>query len=151
VRALYSADGGRTLRPFETVVDKRFEPLVFFLAAEVDGYWGEAFRTAAGDEELLALVSERLDTVAAGLRPGMAVASISEQLGRLPGTIERHHAVAGHRAVARLGLVRDDGFGVASGAKLTPGVYSLRAGGRSGGAGALLSRTVEVGVQEPAT
>jgi hypothetical protein len=45
VRALWSPDGGRTLRPLDGPANERPDPFAFYLALEIGGYWGEAFRT----------------------------------------------------------------------------------------------------------
>ncbi|MFZ1994987.1 MAG: hypothetical protein WAU75_12815, partial [Solirubrobacteraceae bacterium] len=45
-RQLWSPDGGRTLRPHSGPVPLRPDPFAFYLAVELGGYWGEAFRTA---------------------------------------------------------------------------------------------------------
>ncbi len=45
VRVLWSPDGGRTLRPLSGPAMDRPDPFAFYLAAEIGGYWGEAFRT----------------------------------------------------------------------------------------------------------
>jgi hypothetical protein len=54
VRVLWSPDGGRTLRPLAGSVAVRPDPFAFYLALEIGGYWGEAFRTPgapAGEPE----------------------------------------------------------------------------------------------------
>ena len=145
VRALYSPDGGRSLRTFETAVAGRPTPNVFYLAVEVDGYWGETFRSVGADGAVLAEVRRSLEAVAAELHPGLAVGHVIERLGRPPDRTRQHPAVSGRRAVARLGLSRDDAFGARPGAELVAGVYSLRAG-CLGGTGVLLSKTVAVGL-----
>ncbi|MGH2876401.1 MAG: hypothetical protein ACRDLV_09135, partial [Solirubrobacteraceae bacterium] len=45
VRLLWSPDGGRSLRPYSGPVPMRPDPFAFYLAVELGGYWGEAFRT----------------------------------------------------------------------------------------------------------
>jgi hypothetical protein len=45
VRLLWSADGGRGLRPPPAPAAVRPDPFAFYLAVELGGYWGEAFRT----------------------------------------------------------------------------------------------------------
>lgn len=45
VRLLWSPDGGRSLRPLTGPVNDRPDPFAFYIAVEIGGYWGEAFRT----------------------------------------------------------------------------------------------------------
>lgn len=146
VRALYSLDGGRTVRPFETVVEGRPRTLAFYLAVELDGYWGEAMRTSGAEPALAKAVAERLRDVAAELEPGLAAREVIDRLGRLPEGTERHPVVSGRRAIARLGLGRDDRFAADADAELAPGAYSLRAGALAGETAVLLSTSVEVGL-----
>lgn len=149
VRALLSPDDGRTLHPFPGGSEPARGSLIFYVAVEVDGYWGETFRSASADAELRADVNARLDAVAARLRPGIPYREIVAGLGQPSPAADGHEIVAGARAVARLGLKRAD-VGADDTAGLTPGVYSLRAGAVNGRAGVLLSRTVEVGIEASA-
>jgi Xaa-Pro aminopeptidase len=43
VRTLFSLDGGRTLRPFETSVEGGVDPLQVYVAVRRFGYWAEGF------------------------------------------------------------------------------------------------------------
>jgi hypothetical protein len=43
VRSLFSLDGGRTLRPFAGLIDRRVDPLQVYLAVRHAGYWAEGF------------------------------------------------------------------------------------------------------------
>jgi Xaa-Pro aminopeptidase len=43
VRTLFSLDGGRTLRPFEGLVDSSVDPLQAYIAVRYAGYWVEGF------------------------------------------------------------------------------------------------------------
>lgn len=45
VRLLWSLDRGLTLRPLASRIEVSREPLVFYLAVETGGYWGEALRS----------------------------------------------------------------------------------------------------------
>lgn len=148
VRGLYSPDGGRTLRPFETVVEGRPRPFVFYLAAELDGYWGETFRTFDADSAAKRAVEELLSAADAELEPGFGAGDVIGRLGRPPRGTDPHPVVSGRRAIARLGLCRDDRFAANVNAELSPGVYSLRTGALAGDTGVLLSKTVEIGLDE---
>lgn len=146
VRGLYSPDGGRSMRPFETVVEGRPSPFVFYLAVERDGYWGETFRTSGTDSAVKGAVAEVLRGVAAELEPGFHARDVIAGLGRPLQGADQHPVVSGRRAIARLGLYRDDRFAADTDAQIAPGVYSLRAGALAGGTGVLLSMTVEIGL-----
>ncbi len=43
VRTLFSLDGGRTLRPFDTPVERAVDPLQVYVAVRQFGYWAEGF------------------------------------------------------------------------------------------------------------
>src|SRR5262245_20998376 len=43
VRSLFSLDGGRTLRPFETAIEHALDPLQVYMAVRQFGYWAEGF------------------------------------------------------------------------------------------------------------
>jgi hypothetical protein len=45
VRLLWSPDGGRRFMPLTVPVSDRPDPFGFYIAVEMGGYWGEAFRT----------------------------------------------------------------------------------------------------------
>ena len=50
VRTLFSLDGGRTLRPFETPIDSTVDPLQAYIAIRHVGYWVEGFISLAVSE-----------------------------------------------------------------------------------------------------
>jgi Xaa-Pro aminopeptidase len=43
VRTLFSLDGGRTLRPFDTLIERAVDPLQVYVAVRHAGYWAEGF------------------------------------------------------------------------------------------------------------
>src|SRR4029079_8257453 len=43
VRTLFSLDGGRTLRPFDTLVERAVDPLQVYVAVRKPCYWAEGF------------------------------------------------------------------------------------------------------------
>lgn len=47
VRALFSLDGGKTLRPFEAPIDSAADPLQAYIALRYAGYWVDGFVLAA--------------------------------------------------------------------------------------------------------
>jgi Xaa-Pro aminopeptidase len=50
VRTLFSLDGGRTLRPFEELIDDRVDPLQAYVAVRHAGYWVEGFIVLAASQ-----------------------------------------------------------------------------------------------------
>ena len=47
IRTLFSLDGGRTLRPFEALVERAVDPLQVYVAVRQLGYWAEGFAVLA--------------------------------------------------------------------------------------------------------
>ena len=71
VRTLFSLDGGRTLRPFEQLVDRMVDPLQVYFAVRYAGYWAEGFlRLADSADEITAKVSAALDKLLSRTRTG---------------------------------------------------------------------------------
>ena len=88
VRVLWSLDGGLTLRPFNVAVDIRPKPLVFYLAVETGGYWGEALRSLDGRAHLALAPIARLglwveEGVEEPLAPGFYSYRACEESGAL--------------------------------------------------------------------
>jgi Xaa-Pro aminopeptidase len=64
VRTLFSFDGGRTLRPFEQLIDRATDPLQVYFALRYAGYWAEGFvHLADSADEITAKASSALDKV----------------------------------------------------------------------------------------
>ncbi|MEN3279043.1 MAG: hypothetical protein V7607_183 [Solirubrobacteraceae bacterium] len=125
VRLLYGA--GNSLRPLDALVDAPATLLPFYLALELDGYWGEALRTAGAD---LAEANARLDAATREL-------SLGAQASTAAHVLACEHPVVGRHPVAQLGPWNG---GRAVDGALGPGVYSLR----SAVGATVLSRTVEL-------
>lgn len=76
VRTLFSLDGGRTLRPFEKLLDAVPDPLQVYLAVRHAGYWAEGF-VMPGAQPHAALTAARsalrdaIARVKAGVTPRM--------------------------------------------------------------------------------
>ena len=71
VRTLFSLDGGRTLRPFETSIDSTVDPLQAYIAIRHIGYWVEGFVSLAVSEHpVLVKAAEALRTVIARATAG---------------------------------------------------------------------------------
>jgi len=64
VRTLFSLDGGKTLRPFESPVDIAVDPLHVYVAVRCAGYWVEGFVIVASSPHPVASrASEALDAM----------------------------------------------------------------------------------------
>jgi Xaa-Pro aminopeptidase len=71
VRTLFSLDGGRTLRPFETSIDSTVDPLQAYIAIRYISYWVEGFVSSAVSEHpVLVKAAEALRTVIARATAG---------------------------------------------------------------------------------
>jgi hypothetical protein len=80
VRSLFSPDRGRTLRPFDTTIAERFDPMPVYLAVRHDGYWAEAFCSLRSGADELADQAQRIVTaLAADSRPGVRLAALRER------------------------------------------------------------------------
>ena len=148
VRCLFSLDGGATLQPFTSPIERSVDPLQVSLAVLHAGYWVEglrlysrephAVRDRVGDA-LRALISE----ARAGVRAADLAATVTRAI--LPC---KPHPMIGTSIGNSLGMAikeapRLDGKGDAvleSGA-----VYNLRAGATDGDRHAMLSAMVLVG------
>jgi hypothetical protein len=86
IRTLFSLDGGRTLRPFETLVEHAVDPLQVYVAVRRLGYWTEGFAVLATSPQPCA---ERAGNV---LRGAVARMQAGERCGEIAGGI----AQAGH-------------------------------------------------------
>ncbi len=71
VRTLFSLDGGRTLRPFETSIDSTVDPLQAYIAIRHVAYWVEGFVfLSVSENPVLAKAAEALKAVIATATSG---------------------------------------------------------------------------------
>jgi len=125
IRTLFSLDGGRTLRPFETIDDRRTDPLQVYVAVRKFNYWAEGFACLSNEAQPAAsLAALLLDNALSALKPGVPVAQLSKILA--VGAPYRHHPVIEGAFATPIGLSLLD-------APTTPTfesgeVYSVRAG-----------------------
>ena len=100
IRTLFSLDGGRTLRPFETLVERAVDPLQVYVAVRQLGYWAEGFAVLTASPHPCA---QRAGTVlrgaVAGCKPASAAARLRAAL--------RRRALPLHPVTARLRGKRD--------------------------------------------
>ena len=81
MRTLFSLDGGRTLQPFETPVERAVDPLQVYVAVRQLGYWAEGFRRC----RIAACVRERASAAlrsAVGGKPAGAAASAARGIAQ---------------------------------------------------------------------
>jgi hypothetical protein len=147
VRTLFSLDGGRTLRPFETPVEQAVDPLQVYVAVRQFGYWAEGFAvvTAApnpyveGADEVLQYV---IEMIKAGARCSGIARSITEAIQPF-----QPHPIAKRMQGNAIGLALEEQPLIAEDSEdvfETGGVYSLRVGLADERAHAIVSAMVAV-------
>lgn len=135
VRTLFSLDGGRTLRPFFTLVEETRDPLHVYIAVRRFNYWVEDFaamsRRAGGDPVRARAIAAR-DAALAAIEPGTAAAEIERLIADNVGPYALHPLTA--RAFAqRMGLALDEPPYTDLGAAFEDReVYTLRVGTTDG-------------------
>ena len=83
VRTLFSVDGGRTLRPFDTPVERVVDPLQVYVAVRQLGYWAEGFAVLGASplaSTLRAVLHSVLPWVQAGRPCNEAARAIGEAI-----------------------------------------------------------------------
>jgi hypothetical protein len=144
VRTLFSLDGGHTLRPFETLDDRRADPLQVYIAVRKINYWAEGFACISNEPQpATALAALLLDNALSAIRPGMAIAQLSKILA--VAAPYRAHPVTEHAQAIPIGLSLD---GLPDPPKTFAAgqVYSIRAGLTDGAdAHAIVSAMIAVG------
>jgi len=88
VRILFSLDGGRTLQPFETPVERAVDPLQVYVAVRQFGYWVEGFAVIAssptpGVQVATAILRQAVEMVQPGRRCDEVARCIAELIGPL--------------------------------------------------------------------
>lgn len=124
IRTLYSFDGGRTLRPFETIDDRYVDPLQVYAAVRHGNYWAEGFVCISDrSQPATSLAALLLDNALSAIRPGVTFAQLSKILAvAVP---YRGHPVTQGVPVSPIGLSLD----TAPMSAFEPEeVYSVRAG-----------------------
>ena len=128
VRTLLSLDGGRTLRPFEQLVERIVEPLQAYLAVRFAGYWVEGFvHLSAAPQPVAGRARDALATVIANARPGVKwrelheLASAGIQPFGAHAMVER--AIGSRAGLSLVELPPDDNATLQAGS-----IYSLRVG-----------------------
>jgi Xaa-Pro aminopeptidase len=131
VRALFSLDGGRTLRPFSAPFKQAVDPLLAYLAIRRFNYWAECFplfTTRPEPSRLYETAWDALEAAVAAIKPGVAAHEI-EQLIAAAVAPGRAHPVTAAAFAQRMGLGLDEPPHTDIGATFQAGeVYSLRIG-----------------------
>ena len=124
IRTLYSLDGGRTLRPFEAIDDRRVDPLQVYAAVRMHNYWAEGFISLSNEAQPAAsLAALLLDNALSAIKPGVSLSQLAKILA--VGTPYRPHPVTQGALVSPIGLSLD----APATETFEPGeVYSVRAG-----------------------
>jgi hypothetical protein len=124
IRTLYSLDGGRTLRPFETIDDRRADPLQVYVAVRTFNYWAEGFACLSNEAQPAAsLAALLLDNALWAIKPGVPLSQLAKILA--VGAPYRHHPVVDGTLASPIGLSLD----APATSSFEPGeVYSVRAG-----------------------
>jgi Xaa-Pro aminopeptidase len=150
VRTLFSLDGGRTLRPFETLVERAVDPLQVYVAIRQHGYWAEGFALlSTSPVPRVAQAAEVLASAFAMIEPGKRCADVARAIvdGISP---LRPHPVTARVQGNAIGLALEEHPLIAAESEDTfeaGGVYSLRVGVADERDGAIVSAMVAVGEQ----
>ena len=135
VRMLFSLDGGRTLRPFETVIDRHVEPLQAYLAIRHAGYWVEGFVVAAASiNPALGRVADALKALIAMAKPGAGCRDLARVAAQRIKPYDEHAMTRGNLGNS-IGLFLEEEprlLADSSDSLEEGGVYSLRVGASDG-------------------
>jgi hypothetical protein len=124
IRTLFSHDGGRTLRPFESRDDRTADPLQVYVAVRRFNYWAEGFSCFFSEPHpALSLAALLLDNALVSIRAGLPVSHLDKIIA--VGAPYRHHPVTQGALVSAMGL----SLNAPPPTVFEPGeVYSVRAG-----------------------
>jgi len=131
VRTLFSCDGGYSLRPFETTVERVLDPLQVYVAVRQFGYWAEGFAILTASPHSCAqragdVLRSAVGRMQAGGRCGDLARGIAQAVHPL--TL---HPVTARIAGNAIGLALEEHPLIAAGSEERfedGGVYSLRVG-----------------------
>lgn len=148
VRSLFSLDGGATLRPFSTPLDRKVDPLQVSLAVLNAGYWVEGLIVeSAKPHPVRDRVSEALRGLIAQAKPGARVRDLAAGVASAVKPL-LPHPVSGGAVGNGIGMAIEEAPRLSADSEeiLEAGaVYTLCAGASDGKLHALLSAMVRVG------
>jgi Xaa-Pro aminopeptidase len=131
VRTLMSLDGGRTLRPFETLVERHVDPLQVYVAVRQFGYWAEGFAAFSASPNACAQRAGKvLRSTVERMQAGEPCSELARSIAQAIRPFELHPVTA--RGIGNgIGLALEELPLIAAESedRLEPGdVYSLRVG-----------------------
>lgn len=129
VRTLFSVNGGRTLQPFEALIERTVDPLQVYIAVRQFNYWAEGFASLSEQPSAVAeKAAALLRATVAAVRPGANATAVAEMIawGRQP---YRPHPVTQDSPATSLGTALEEPPFTNLGATFDAGeVYSLKVG-----------------------
>lgn len=135
VRTLFSVDGGKTLRPFESPIDGTIDPLQAYLAVRHAGYWAEGFvMSAASRNPALARAADALRIVVQRTKAGTSCRDLARLAAEEIKPYCFHPVMSGSIGNS-IGLVLEDKPRLMTDGEEsldTGGVYTLRVGASNG-------------------
>jgi Xaa-Pro aminopeptidase len=147
VRTLFSLDGGRTLRPFDTPLERALDPLQVYVAVRRFGYWAEGFAVLTASPNPLARgAGEVLRYAMEMIRPGHGCGDVARAITAAVHPLGSHPVTA-HVVGNGIGLALEEQplITAASADTFEPGgVYSLRVGVCGEPGSAIISAMVAV-------
>jgi Xaa-Pro aminopeptidase len=147
VRTLFSLDRGRTLRPFETLVEHAIDPLQVYVAVRQFGYWAEGFATFSASLNACAQrAGDVLRSVVERMQAGERCSELARNIAQAAHPFDLHPVTA--RGIGNgIGLALEDSPLIAAESedRLEPNdVYSVRVGLSDGREHAIVSAMVAV-------
>jgi hypothetical protein len=147
VRTLFSLDGGRTLRPFDTSVERTVDPLQVYVAVRRFGYWAEGFAVVtASPGQCVRGAGVLLRYAIEKIRPGRRCGDVGRTIVEAVQPFQPHPLVTRAQGNA-IGLALEEQPLITAESEDTfqaGGVYSLRVGLRDEHDNAIVSAVVAV-------
>ena len=142
VRTLFSLDGGKTLRPFTTPIERSVDPLQAYIAVRHLGYWADGYvMLSNGAHAASDKARQVLKSAIAAAKPGVSCRDIAQRVKSGIAPYQEHSITAGD-AGGGIGLALEEAprLSPESDQKLQPGdVISLRVGVSDGASHAIVS------------
>lgn len=147
VRTLFSLDGGRSFRPFETLITRRIDPLPVYLAVRHCGYWADGFVHATSTASPILLAAQKALRAALGMsKAGVRASALGNAMRAALEPAALHPATRSFGNSIGLDLDEPPLLSFDDDAELEAGaIYSLRAGAVDATHGAIVSALILVG------
>jgi hypothetical protein len=144
---LFSLDRGRTLRPFETLVEHAVDPLQVYVAVRQFGCWTEGFAAfSASPDACTQRASDVLRSAVGRMQAGERCSDLARAIAQAVHPFDLHPVTA-HGIGNGIGLALEERPLIAAGCenRLEAGeVYSLRVGLSDGREHAIVSAMVAI-------